>query len=94
MTTVYVSLLMHVHVFVFVCVVLCVECRQWMNKQRSADTLVYTVFIVTHSLVSKPLWRGGERPGMDYMHMAVTIQVLNNPITYRYFVVYLPFDLK
>ena len=41
---------------------------------------------------------GGEgrgRPGIHCMHMRhYIIQILNNPITYRYFVIYLPFDLN
>jgi hypothetical protein len=58
----------------------------------------HTVFAYIISLVPRPSdwWAGREREGLVSTACACTviIQILNNPITYRYFLVYLPFDLN
>ena len=50
------------------------------------------------SLVPRPSdwWAGREREGLvsTACACAVIIQILNNPITHGYFLVYLPFDLN
>ena len=55
----------------------------------------YTV-LGSISLVPRPSMEGRGKEGLVYTACAcaVIIQILNNLITYRYFVVYLPFDLN